>query len=153
MKAIVFTGYKHDLNVAAIIRTADGLGFDEVIIQGRKDFPVRQYSKKSLKDWVDYKPKLRFFSTIEEVLGYVQGQNYSLVSMELDAGARAIDSFRWPDNPAIFVGHENNGVPKIVMQISEKVMLPMRGNVKCMNVACAASIAMYDHFIKSNGRD
>ena len=144
MKAVVFTGWKHILNLAAIIRTADGLGFDEVIVLGRKKVKGK-FCKKALKDWLEYKPKLIQLDTTNEIKKYLVKKNYSIVSMELDDEAIPLENFEWSKDVAILVGHENSGVPKDLRDISTKVMLNMKGEVKCMNVACAASIAMYDY--------
>jgi len=149
MKAIVITGWKHELNIAAILRTANGLGFDEFIIQGKewKRSPVM--TKKSLNGWKPgIKPKLIHFDEINEVMEYIKQNNYTPISMEIDDESEDLKRFVWPENPAIIVGHENGGIPKEILKDSQKIQVPMEGEIRCMNVACAGSIAMYDYTLK-----
>lgn len=147
MKAVVFAGWKHDLNVVAIIRTADALGFNEVIITGRKKFQSGNFCKRSLKDWTDYKPQLKLLDSVEDIMPYIQKREYVPVTMELSETSKPVYSYKWPTNPAIIVGHEREGVPQFILDVVEKIFLPMQGLVRCMNVACAASIAMYAYSI------
>jgi len=150
MKSIVLAGWKWDGNAISIIRTADALGFDKVIILGRQATRKKFISGKSLRWDGKYKPKVVFFDTPEEILAYLKGRGYNLVCMELDDRACSIQEFKWCRNPAIIVGHENTGVPKILREDADYfVMLPMRGDVRCLNVSCAASIAIYDYTFKN----
>lgn len=152
MKAIVLTGWRHMINVVSIIRTADGLGFDDFIVTGRKKLDtswLKKTAKRSLSDWI-HRPKLVNLPTIELIRDYLKDRGYTPVVMELNEKSVDIKDFVWPENPAIIVGHEREGVDNIFLENGyRKVFLPMSGNISCLNVGCAASIAMYDYVFKS----
>ena len=147
MKAVVFAGWKTDGNVISMCRTADGLGFDEVLVKGRKRITKKFIGSKMLSLREPYKTKVRFFDTDEEIVKYLRNRGYNSVIMELSEQSEDIMGFEYPENPAIIVGHETLGVPQCYL--GDYIMLPMTGNVRCMNVSVAASIAMYDYCLKN----
>ena len=145
MKCSVFLGWKYRLNVISIIRTANALGFDEVILTGKK----KLFSNKLIQCTKYFDSTIRMFDEPEEVVAYLKEKKYNLVSMELTPNAKNIVDFKWVKNPAIIVGHETYGIPEDILKISKQIMLPMQGKVTCMNVSTASAIAMYDHFTKT----
>lgn len=151
-KAIVFAGFNCKNNVVSICRIADALRFDEIIILGEWDGSAKHLTRKMFTD-EGYPTKAVYFKTPEEIRDYIEKQGYTPVSMEIEPDATEVFDFKWPAKVAIIVGHEVTGIPKALAEITKKkVMLPMLGDVRNINVACAASIAMYDCFMKETPR-
>jgi len=142
MKSVAMIRTKHWNNAFSVMRTANGLGFDKVyvvdLVMGK---PPRMNRRK-----IDLgrHPHDMFELLTMEVFMEKIVPNYNVVSMELTDAARNLAEFEWPEDPLIVVGPENGSVPDEILQAGQQVKVPMPGVVNCFNVACAASIAMWD---------
>ena len=146
MKSVAMIRTKHWNNAYSVMRTANGLGFDYVyLVDLGMGKPPRMNRKKidlerRPHDMFQLLAMERF---MEEVV-----PSYNVVSMELTEEAQNLAEFEWPENPLIVVGPENGNVPGDILEMGQQVKVSMRDVVKCFNVACAASIAMWDYSSK-----
>ena len=142
MKSVAMIQTKHWNNAYSVMRTANGLGFDYVylvdLVMGK---PPRMNRRK-----IDLgrHPHDMFELLTMEVFMEKIVPNYNVVSMELTDEASNLLGFEWPENPLIVVGPENGNIPDEILGTGQQIKVPMGDVVKCFNVACAASIAMWD---------
>jgi tRNA G18 (ribose-2'-O)-methylase SpoU len=143
-KAICLTGWKYVINVLSTIRSADGFGFDEIVITGKEEPDVNLVKRLARRCLVDFAGGLRLTYTpdVDKAKSYLLDHGYTLVVMETDHGNN-LDDFAWPENPAIVIGHEVTGVPMDKFGGELQVHVPMSRAAPSFNLACAASIAMY----------
>ena len=126
------------------MRTANGIGFDKVYLvdlfcHGGKPPKMNRkkiFMSRAPHDMFELVTRKQF---INDILPLYDG-----VSMELTDDAVDLTDYTWKQNPLIIVGPENGNVPDEILKLTEQVKVPMGGVVKCFNVACAASIAMWD---------
>lgn len=142
MKSVAMIQTKYWKNAYSVMRTANGLGFDYVylidLVMGK---PPRMNRRKID---LDRKPHDMFELLTMETFMEKIIPNYNVVSMELTDGAQNLAEFEWPEDPLIIVGPEDGNIPDEILQVGQQVKVTMRGVVNCFNVACAASIAMWD---------
>lgn len=70
---------------------------------------------------------------------------YAPVAIEIAESPILLPSFRFPERPAIIVGHEGKGLSDAFLQrCSHVVTIPQFGPVSCLNVAVSCSIAIYE---------
>lgn len=134
-----------NLNLGGIIRTANFLGFREVIYYGR-----RKWDKRGAVGTYHYTPTT-FFDNEEDFLADIKTAGYNLVCLEnnTDKPVESLTSFVWPKKPFILVGEEEDGLPDSILdQAYACVQIDGRGSVPSLNVSVAASIAMYDFVAK-----
>lgn len=133
-------------NAYSVMRTANGLGFDKVyLVDLAMGKPPRMNTRK-----IDLqKPPHDMFVLLnmEEFMEKIV-PNYNVVSMELTDEAEYLSEFEWPDNPLIVLGPENGNIPPEILETGAQVKVPMKGAANCFNVACAASIAIWDYLFK-----
>ena len=68
-----------------------------------------------------------------------------MVGLDLDAKAQAIGDFDLNLPIAIVVGHEGDGLRRLVRQECDILLrLPMRGHVESLNAAIAGSILIFE---------
>ena len=156
-KAIWLTGCKYTINLLAIMRAADGFGFNDLVISGEVSLDIERIKKLAKRNLVDLMGNLRlsYFPEIEMVLKFMQAKDYTPVIMETSKGT-SIDEFTWPENPMIIIGHEVTGVPMEYFENEHPLLVyvPMVRTATSMNAACAASIAMYSvHLQETRDRD
>ena len=134
-------------NVYSVLRLADGLGIEELIIVSPRDF-IKERLERKIRSNREPWNIITILDSIDELLDYIK--NEYLVSMELHPRACDITTFRWKTEPIIIVGPEDGSVPDKIISISDDIVkLPMNGKVRCLNVACAATLAVWDYILKS----
>lgn len=129
-------------NLGAIIRTAEACGVDGIIIPKRRSASLTSILAKTSCGAVNYIPVARvtnLASTIELLKSNgvwiyccdMDGKNYTY--LDYDGGV------------GIVVGSEGKGVSRLIKEKSDFcVSLPMKGTVRSLNAAVAASVVMYE---------
>lgn len=87
--------------------------------------------------------------TMEDFLQEASSRN--LVVFERRAGmeTQSLISYEWPETPLVVFGSETSGIPDSLLDVATDVVsIPMFGVHNDHNVACAASIAVYDFVSK-----
>lgn len=137
--AIAMHNVYGNLNLGSIIRTANFLGFREVLYFGR-----RKWDRRGAVGTYHY-TNVEYFADEPEFLSAIRARNYNLVALENNVPyTTPLGKFIWPKNPCILVGEENSGLPEdILASVYGCVEIPGRGSVRSLNVSTAASIAMY----------
>lgn len=129
-----------NLNLGSIIRTANFLGFREVLYFGR-----RKWDRRGAVGTYNY-TEVTYFSEEEEFLREITERGLNLVALENNVSyTTPVEKFIWPDNPCILVGEENSGLSdEILERCYGTVEIVGRGSVRSLNVSTAAAIAMYE---------
>ena len=121
-------------NVGTILRTAEALGFEEVLLSPACADPRHPRAERSAMGAVDIIPWRR--CPLEELpsLGEV---------FALELGGAAIGEFAFPKRGVLILGSEELGVSAAALALSEgrRVSIPMRGLKASINVAVAFGIA------------
>lgn len=144
-------------NVGSLLRTAEGLGIDLVILSGYTPFPLRknetrlphvahkldkQISKTALG--AERTQAWRHYETFEETLAFLRNQGYKVVAVEQASAAVPLPGFHPPDKVALLVGREVEGVePEVLVKCDRILEIPMFGQKESFNVVQAAAMAMY----------
>lgn len=144
-------------NVGSILRTADGLGVNEVYLSGYTPYPdsdtdTRLPHEAAKTDRQIHKTALgaensviwHHESDIKKLLDRLVARNYKLVALEQTNQAVDIKQFRPVEKVALVVGSEIGGLPEAVLiKCPTHVHIPMAGQKESFNVAIAAAIALY----------
>lgn len=127
-----------NLNLGSIIRTANFLGFDEVLYYGR-----RKWDKRGAVGTYHY-THVEYFDSEDLFLETLSDREYNLVALENNVPhATSLHNFVWPEKSCILVGEENSGLSdKILAEAYSCVEIVGRGSVRSLNVSAAAAIAM-----------
>lgn len=137
--AIAMHNVYGNLNLGSIIRTANFLGFREVLYFGR-----RKWDKRGAVGTYHY-TQVQYFENENDFLSTIHDREYNLVALENNVPHTSdLQKFIWPKNPCILVGEENSGLPEnILADVYGCVEIPGRGSVRSLNVSTAAAIAMH----------
>lgn len=157
-------------NIGMTIRSACLLGCREVIICGRKKFDARfSVGSEHYIDLIYWDTPLRV--TIfnknpyesQEILDYDPLEFVKMCGQRtpvfLEQGGKDIRDVSWKliENPLLIIGNESCGIPKDFIETVKKlitdtqlVTIPQYSVMRSMNVAVAASIAMWEITCKIN---
>ena len=142
--AVVLDDVQGPFNVGAIIRTAAALRVDDVWLAGRTPAPTDPKVGKTALGTDRYLTFHRVDTAIEAI-DAARSAGYRVVGLELADGARPLHELDAVDATCIVVGHEDRGCSPATLDACDEVaFLPQLGRVGSLNVATAASIALYE---------
>jgi tRNA (guanosine-2'-O-)-methyltransferase len=131
-------------NVGSILRTAAALRIEDVWLCGQTAGPEVGGTKKTSLGSERY---LTFHAVVEPTvaLAAVRSAGYRIVGIELAVGALPIHAADLTGDVCLAVGHEDRGLTAAVLQGADQLaFIPQLGRIGSLNVATAASIAMYE---------
>ena len=151
----------HDLrsthNVGSLLRTADGLGIDNVYLTGYTPYPRlprderlphltqkidKQITKTSLgaEKSVDWHHQ----DNIKPLVAGLKKRGFVIAALEQARGSTKLPDYKPPAKIAIIVGREVEGIEPDILKLCDKILeIPMLGQKESFNVVQAAAIALY----------
>jgi len=141
-KYIVLYGLQDCGNVGMIIRTADALGMNGIILSGSCDL----YSPKVIRSTMGsvFRTNIFIENDTEKLFSMLEENNVTTSASVID-GDESITECSFSGKQAVFVGNEGNGLPKEVSaRCSRRITIPMNGSINSLNVAMASGILMWE---------
>lgn len=144
-------------NVGSLLRTAEGLGVERVLLTGYTPYPHkagdtrlphiaqklhRQIQKTALgaEETVDWE----HHDSIEEALAVLRKQGFEIAAIEQAGNSITLPSYEPPQKIALLVGREVEGIEPEVLAVCDVILeIPMFGRKESFNVAQAAAMGLY----------
>jgi len=148
-------------NVGSLLRTAEGLGVEKVILSGYTPYPIAadderllHLAKKIDKDirktalGAENLIPWEHQADIQETIQDLKRAGFTIVALEQTPDSIPLSEFAKNTPPeqaiALILGREVEGVEPEVLKLCDKaVEIPMQGLKESFNVVQAAAIAMY----------
>ncbi|MDE6784211.1 MAG: RNA methyltransferase [Ruminococcus sp.] len=147
---IVLHGIQDPGNAGMIIRTADALGIDGIIMSGSCEL----YSPKVVRATMGsvFRVNIIIENDIDSVFRMLETNSVMTSAAVIDSDAENIMQCVFSGAQAVFIGNEGNGLPRdVAARCSRRVTIPMKGSVNSLNAAMAAGILMWE-MERDNGR-
>jgi tRNA G18 (ribose-2'-O)-methylase SpoU len=144
-------------NVGSLLRTAEGLGVQKVILSGYTPHPVhandrrlpheaekltRQIHKTALG--AENIVAWEYHQDILPVLRKLQKTGYAVAALEQAEDSRTLPNYHPPEKIVLVLGREVEGVEQEVLDACDLALeIPMFGKKESFNVVQAAAMAMY----------
>jgi tRNA (guanosine-2'-O-)-methyltransferase len=142
--AVVLDDVQGPFNVGAIIRTAAALRVDDAWLAGRTPEPDDPKVGKTALGTDRYLTFHRVDTSVDAI-DAARSAGYRVVGLELADGARPLHELDTFDATCVVVGHEDRGCSAATLDACDEVaFVPQLGRVGSLNVATAASIALYE---------
>lgn len=142
--SVVLDDVQGPFNVGAVIRTAAALRVEEVWLAGRTPDPSDAKVGKTALGTDRYLT----FHRVEDGVAAAQAARdagYRVVGIELADDAVPLHELLLGPATCVMVGHEDRGLTTSTLAACDDVaFLPLLGRVGSLNVATAASIALYE---------
>ncbi|MCM3628700.1 RNA methyltransferase [Paenibacillus glycanilyticus] len=139
---VVLDGVRDPGNVGTIIRSADAVGADAVVLgKGSVDL----YNPKTVRSTMGSLFHLPIIEAdLAELLPEAQSRGIKLVGTSLQA-AHTCYSYDWTSSTWLLMGNESEGLSEAVRQtVDESVIIPMQGDAESLNVAMASTVLLYE---------
>lgn len=132
-------------NVGAAFRAAAGLGADAVVLTPRCADPLYRRSVKVSMGTVFQVPWTRMTDRAAG-LTQLKGAGFELAALALSEDAVSLRAYAAtrPEKVALVLGTEGDGLSSVALEAADVVVtIPMSGGVDSLNVASAASVALW----------
>ncbi|HVY84020.1 MAG TPA: RNA methyltransferase [Caulobacterales bacterium] len=141
---LVLDGLTDPQNVGAAFRAAAAFGARAVILQDRKSPPLTGALAKAAAGAIEVLPHVRV-ANIARALEELRALGYLTVALEGEAEADIAAALADPRPVALALGAEGKGLREGVAAACEKrARIPIAASMESLNVAAAASIALYE---------
>mgnify|MGYP002622470061 CR=1 FL=1 len=140
---IVLFGLQDPGNVGMMIRTADALGIDGVIMSKSCDL----YSPKVIRSTMGsvFRMDIMIENDADRLFELLTQSGAETSAAIIDKDAIPVTECSFTGRQAVLIGNEGNGLPPdISARCSRRVTIPMHGTVNSLNAAMAAGILMWE---------
>ncbi len=140
---VVLDGVQDPGNAGTIIRTADAIGADGIILtKGSVDIYSDKVVRASMGS-IFHLPILQNMesATISEL---AKRKGWQLLATALDETAQPLFAADFCKPSAIVFGNEGNGVSEGLLAAAQKVYIPMYGRAESLNVGVSAAVVLYE---------
>lgn len=129
-------------NLGAIIRTANCVGADGVIIPKRDSAGVNSVVMKTSAGAVEYTPVAKV-TNLAATIDELKDKGFWVTAADMDGQSMYDIDFK--GKIAIVVGSEGKGVSRLVREKCDFIaQIPMHGEINSLNASVAAAVLMYE---------
>lgn len=140
---VVLSGLQDPGNAGMIIRTADAMGLDGVILSNSCDI----YNPKVVRATMGSLFRIPVFSDVseDEIFMALDSAQIPSFAAVVDRNATDLNNADFSRGGAIFIGNEGNGLSDgVVLKCKESITIKMHGNIESLNAAMATGIIMWE---------
>lgn len=142
--ALILDSVQSPFNVGSILRTAAAYRVEHVWLAGATSSPRAANVRKTALGT----DRFLEFTTVDRAVDAVEAAKqlgWRVIALELADDAKPLHTVALADATCIVVGNEDHGVSAAALRACDAtVYLPQLGKVGSLNVAVAASIALYE---------
>jgi len=137
---LVMDGIEKPGNIGAMMRTADALAMDAVIVSSPECDPLAPQAIRNSLGGIFHTALA--IADREEVMAFLSEHHITPVLMHLEA-SQSMRNYGWEGDQAIVVGSEDKGLDASwTEQGHDRIIIPMQGVVDSLNVSVSAAIVM-----------
>lgn len=137
----VVEGAANTGNVGAVMRTAEGLGFDEFhVIATDQKYKRSGRSSRGAAKWLD----VRTWKAVPECVHHLRRRGYRILATTVAPGSSRLDEVDFTRKTALILGNEAEGVSEAVLSMADgAVRADLTGFVESYNISVAAAIVLH----------
>jgi tRNA (guanosine-2'-O-)-methyltransferase len=142
--ALLLDSVQTPYNVGAILRTAAAYRVEHLWLAGSSESPRHAKTQKTALGADRYVPWTEV-ATVGEAIDAAHGAGFRVVGIELTDDAVPLHELDATGAVCLALGHEDRGLSAAALAACDALAyLPMLGKIGSLNVATAASLAMYE---------
>lgn len=135
---VAIENWQHDLNIGAIVRTANAFNVAGVHIVGKRGWNRRGAMV------TDRYLHLHHHETVSDFVGWSQRSDIPIIGIDNVPGSLPLEAAVLPQSCVLYLGQEGPGLsPEGISACTVIYDIAQRGSTRSMNASAAGSIAMY----------
>ncbi|ATB45889.1 TrmH family RNA methyltransferase [Corallococcus macrosporus] len=135
---VVLDRLEDSFNMAAVLRTCESMGVQEVHIVINPEAPFVPNSRvaQGCDKWLDVK----LYKSFAECREHLKSRGFSLYASAIQDGATSLYTLRFDGKMALVFGNERHGVSdEVLAGVDGTFWVPMKGFSQSLNISAAAS--------------
>jgi 23S rRNA (guanosine2251-2'-O)-methyltransferase len=140
---LLLDGVEDPRNLGAIVRVADCVGADGIIIPERRAVGLTETVAKSSAGALEY-VKVAKATNLNRLIEELKSRDIWVVGTSVDASMN-YDEWDWTRPSALVLGGEGSGLHRLVAENCDVlVKIPMYGKIDSLNVSVAAGVILFE---------
>ncbi|MDR9447650.1 MAG: 23S rRNA (guanosine(2251)-2'-O)-methyltransferase RlmB [Psychroflexus sp.] len=140
---LVLDGVTDVRNLGAIIRNAESLNFDAIILPENNSASINETVVKTSAGAI-YNLPICKVKHLSDAMMYLSAENIECIAITEKAN-QSINQYQLPDKMAFIMGDEGKGIsPKILSACHQQLKIDLKGNTTSLNVSVATGIVLYE---------
>lgn len=137
---------ERNINVGALLRTAECMGASAFAILGR-----RKWDRRAAVGSQNYLG-ITYCANATEFYNWLIKENHTLICVDKTINSQPIESYLYPKSPCFLFGSEADGIPSEYYQLSNlpPLHIPQFGALRSLNVGIAGGIVAHDYVTRLN---
>ncbi len=141
---IMLDGFEDPHNLGAVIRTAETVGVDGVIIPKNRSVKVNSTVSKVSTGAIEY-VKVCEVTNLVQTIKKLKELGYWIVGAEYTPESVCYWNVEFDMKIVLVIGSEGKGISRIVTKECDYlVKIPMRGKINSLNASVSAALIMYE---------
>ena len=140
---LVLENLAEEINISAILRTAEAFGIGNVFIvyQKGKKPKISKGVTSGAHKWL----KIEYYQSTRRCFNTLKKYGFRLIGALVSPGAEILWEEKFHGKVAVVLGNEAQGLSQIAQKMVDKnIYLPMFGLTESLNVGVAAGIFLYE---------
>jgi tRNA (guanosine-2'-O-)-methyltransferase len=131
-------------NLAAILRNCDAVGVLEAhAVLAERPLALDPHTSAGTQKWVP----VHTYESVEDAVGRIRADGFTVVAAQPGNDATDFRDLDFTEPIAIMVGAELHGIsPEGLALADHRVVIPMTGMARSLNVSVATSLMLYEAF-------
>lgn len=130
-------------NIGAIIRTAECLGIDGVIITKDNTAPIDENTFRASAGAIEFIP-ISKITNVSQSIDYLKQKGFWIIGTS-DHSEKSLTEIKLDFPSVIIFGNESKGIKKLTESKCDfLIKIPMKGKISSLNVSSAAAIILYE---------
>ena len=135
---VAIENWQHDLNIGALVRTANAFNVSGMHIIGKKHW--NQHGALMTDKYLE----IYHHESVGAFVEFCRDNELTIVAFDNTAGAQALDTFDFPKNSVLVFGNEGIGLtPEATEAAQHHVAITQYGSVRSLNASAAGAIALF----------
>lgn len=141
---MMLDGLEDPHNLGAILRTADAVGLDGVIIPKHGSVQLNATVARVSTGAIDF-VKTIVVTNLNQSIQQLKDAGYWIYGAEMTPKAKVYTELTYPKKTVLVIGSEGKGLSRLVKEnCDELVKIPMLGQVNSLNASVSAAVLMYE---------
>ncbi len=139
----ILDGIQDPQNLGAIIRSAEVLGVQGLVLPQRRVAPLNETVSKCSSGAVENLP-VAWVTNLARAMEQLKESKFWIVGVD-PRGEKSCDRFKFDMPTALLIGGEEKGIRPLLRKACDfTVSIPMRGAVESLNVSAASAVIFYE---------
>lgn len=137
-------------NIAAVMRTCDAVGLQDIYILNNKIPPHRKWSSKTSSSAAKWLTIHQFTDPIE-CFAELRKHYKKIYTTHLSTDAVSLHQLNLIEPVALIFGNEHSGVSEEIIAMADgNFIIPQVGIIKSLNISVACAVSLYEAYRQKN---